>query len=159
MAFFWLQLTGNRDPCTYWKNGGREPTGPPRPLPSQFKAEVNMSPASPLWTATSTGNIRWVLPFPLFDSASDMAKRANQVCNEMWGDRNFLKAAEIVSVFYTENFLNTLCVLTGCVLRVNIYVSAHSLKCVAHPLFVADIKTPRFRHRYNQLMLLIVRSS
>ena len=108
-GFFLIQLTtANRDPCTYWNNGGREPTGPPRPLSSQFKAEVNMSPASPLWTATSAGKIPWALPVPLFGSASDMPKRATQVCLEMWSGRNFLKVAEIASVFYSENFFKSI---------------------------------------------------
>jgi hypothetical protein len=47
-----------------------------------------------------------------------MPKRATQVCNEMLSDRNFLRAAEIASVFCTENFLKALYVLVCCILRV-----------------------------------------
>jgi len=115
-GYNWQRITGTPVPTGI--TVGAEPTGPPRPLSSQFKAEVNMSPASLLWTATSAGNIPWALPVPLFGSASDMPKRATQVCNEMWSGRNFLKVTEIAPVFYTENFLQALYVLVGRVLRV-----------------------------------------
>jgi hypothetical protein len=143
VAFFGgIQLpTDNRDPCTYCNNGGREPNRSSPPLSSQFKAEVNMSTASPLWTATSAGNIPWAVPVPLFDSASDMSKRTTQVCSEMWSGRSFLRAAEIASVFYTENFVKALYILVGCVLRIK--------RCFCTQFEVCSLSVIRGWHKNN----------